>query len=167
MVVGRSKAYAVIIITFLLAFILMVLPMPSWSAWLRPNWLLLVLIFWGIALPQRVGILVAWMMGLVLDILLGSMLGEHALSFVCVQYLVVHFRPQLKQYGVIQLMLSVLFLLYLDHLILYAIQGIIHQYPVRLTYWLQPLISVLLWPWLDILLKFFRWRFQVHYHTEL
>ena len=49
--------YGVIILTFLVAFVLAVLPLPAWLLWGRPEWVALTLIYWCIALPQRVGIL--------------------------------------------------------------------------------------------------------------
>lgn len=167
MVVGRGKAYAVLILGFFMAFVLMVLPMPSWSVWMRPNWMQLILIFWGVTLPQRVGVGVAWTIGLVLDLLLGSPLGQHAFAFVCVQYVVIKWRPQLKQYGLSQMLLAVGLLLYFDHFLVYFIQLTVAQHPVPWAFWLQPLMGVLLWPWLDILLKSLRWRYQIHYHTEI
>lgn len=167
MVVGRGKAYVVMVMSFLVALVLMVLPMPGWSVWMRPNWMLLLLIFWGITLPQRVGVGVAWGMGLVLDLLLGSPLGQHALIFTCLQYVVIKFRPRLKQYHLPQMVLVIALLLYADHLLVYLTQLAIARQPFPWTFWLQPLMGVLLWPWLDILLKSLRWRYHIHYHTEI
>ena len=167
MVAGRIPAYVVLLLSGVLSFALMMMPMPEWFVWLRPNWVLLVMIFWGLALPQRVGVMAAWVVGILVDLCLGSLLGLHAFCFVSIQYLVVKFRPQLQHYSFVQLWLAVLLALYLNQLMMFSIQGFAHHLPVRYSYWLQPLVGALFWPWLEMVLRFFQWRYRIHYHTEL
>ena len=81
---------------FLTLFLALVLQMAlglSGQAWL-PDVLMLVLVFWSIYQPRRVGMLAAFVSGLVLDVHESVLLGQNALAYVCVSYLagVVHRR---------------------------------------------------------------------------
>ena len=73
----------VIPISFVLALILGLLPMPAWFENARPEWVALVLIFWVIAMPQRINVGIAWMLGLLLDGFNDTLLGEHPFSTCC------------------------------------------------------------------------------------
>ena len=48
--------YLVIYLSLLVALVLMILPLPDWAQMFRPNWMALVLIYWTMALPKRVGL---------------------------------------------------------------------------------------------------------------
>ena len=78
----------VIALTFVVAMVLAIVHLPDSVpvelGYLRPEWVVLVLIYWVIALPRRVGILVAWSVGLIVDVLLGSLLGQHGIAFIIV-----------------------------------------------------------------------------------
>ena len=65
---GESTVKKTLLIglTFLGAMMLIVLPLPRWIIWFRPEWVFMVLIFWMIAVPDRIGIGIAWMIGLLL-----------------------------------------------------------------------------------------------------
>ena len=69
--------------TILIAFMLEILPLPGFIIWFRPAWTLLVLIYWAMALPEVVGVGYAFMVGIFLDVLTGTLLGEHAFAMVC------------------------------------------------------------------------------------
>ena len=59
----EAHGYGVILLTFVAAYVLAVLPLPHWLQWGRPEWVALVLIYWCIALPHRVGMVPAWCWG--------------------------------------------------------------------------------------------------------
>jgi len=75
---NSGKTFFVIGISLLMSLVLTILPLPAWASWWRPQWVFLVLIFWMLTLPYRVGLGVAWIMGLIVDLLLGTTLGLHA-----------------------------------------------------------------------------------------
>ena len=59
MVEGGSRGYGFILLTFFVAYVLAVVPLPDWLMWGRPEWVALTLVYWVIALPHRVGIATA------------------------------------------------------------------------------------------------------------
>src|SRR3990167_6870506 len=82
--------------TFLIAMMLAILPLPPWIVWFRPSWTLMILLFWLIAMPYRVGIIIAFIVGLFLDLLTGTILGQHALVLTIIAYLVVRLHTQVR-----------------------------------------------------------------------
>ncbi len=132
--------------------------MPAWTIWLRPAWVLLVLIYWAMTPLYYLGMGTAWMTGLIVDLLTGTVLGEHALAFTIIIYLVSHMAIRLRMYPLLQQGLSILSFVFLYQFILYCIQGFLGELPTSHLYWLSSLTSVLLWPWLFVLMRDFqRW----------
>lgn len=154
-------SWVVIITSLIAAFILMLLPMPEWAVWARPVWVLMVLIYWSMSLPHKVGLFTAWMTGLVVDLLNGSLLGLHALAYVCVIYLVSRLYTRLNMYPLMQQGFWVLFFAIIYQFILYCVQGFIGELPASRLYWLASITTMLLWPWLFVFMRDCQRRFVV------
>jgi rod shape-determining protein MreD len=73
-----------IVFTFVCAITLTLAPA---SAQWWPDWIALVLMFWTIHHPRRIGLSIAFFLGLALDVRTGTLLGEHALSYVLLGYM--------------------------------------------------------------------------------
>lgn len=142
-----------ILMTLIVALVLTLLPMPGWTVWLRPAWVLMVLIYWAIVAPYQISVGAAWIMGLVVDLLNGTLLGEHALAYTLVIYLVSRMYIRLRMYPLLQQGFSVLSFVLLYQFIVYCIQGFIGQLPSSHLYWLSSMTSMLLWPWLFVLMR--------------
>jgi rod shape-determining protein MreD len=151
----------VIILTFLIALLLTLLPVPVWASPYRPEWVILVLMYWSIALPERVGIGSAWVLGLLLDTVKGSLLGEHALSLSLVAYTCLKLHRHLRVYPLWQQSLGVLLLVMLSQLLSLSIRGLSGPAPAQWHYWSTSIASMLLWPWLFIVMRDLRRRFRV------
>jgi len=155
----------VIVFTFLFSMVLAVLPMPDMFpaeiGYLRPEWVVLVLVYWIIALPHRVGIVTAWSVGILLDVLLGSLLGQHAISFVVVAYIAVSLYQRLRMFSIWQQSLVVFGIVGLNQLINFWIESIAGHTEWNLWYLLASVMSAFLWPWIFLLLRYMRRRFNV------
>jgi rod shape-determining protein MreD len=96
----------VILMTLVFAMVLSVvhLPMwmPDWLGWLRPEWIVLVLFFWVIEHPDRIGMVLAWVLGLFLDVLLSEPLGINGLCLAVITFVAWSFYERLQMYSVIQ-----------------------------------------------------------------
>ncbi|CAH0541568.1 rod shape-determining protein MreD [Vibrio marisflavi] len=156
----RSKL--VIWCSFLIALILQTIPWPGILEILRPSWLLLVTCYWVLALPHRVNVGTALIVGLLWDLLLGSTLGIRGMMMSIVIYLValnflVLRNMALWQQAVVIALLSML----LDILIFcgeYLIRDVTFN---PLLLW-SALINCILWPWLFLLMR----RVRRHWHVK-
>lgn len=147
--------------SIILALILMLLPMPSWTIWLQPAWVLLILIYWTMALPYQVGIGTVWVVGLIVDLLSGTILGEHALAFTIVIYFIARIQIRLKMYPLLQQGVCILLFVLTNQFIIYCVQGFLGELPNNHLYWLSSVTSLLLWPWLFVLMRDFQRWFRV------
>ena len=77
----RPAGTGVILVTFVVAALLEVIPLNQTLDWVRPEWMLLVLLYWVLSLPHRIGVLWGFLVGLYLDVLVGATLGQWALSY--------------------------------------------------------------------------------------
>jgi rod shape-determining protein MreD len=157
----RHQGGGTIALSVVVALTLSILPLPEWALPYRPDWVTLVLIYWCLALPARVGVGVAWVVGLLLDVLSGSLLGQHALGLAVVAFLALRFHQQIRVFPLIQQALVILLLLGVKQLLLLWVNGILgHPGPTWL-YWAPSLTGMMLWPWIYVILRDLRRRFHV------
>lgn len=138
---------------FLLALLLTILPLPDGVRLLRPQWAVLVLIFWIMAAPHRFGILTAWCLGIAVDLLLNSLLGLHALSFSIIAFIMLRLHKQFRLFPLWQQSAIVLALLLLERFITVWTSGFTGQPAPSGLHWLAPFVGALLWPWTHIVLR--------------
>lgn len=131
------------------ALMLVAMPLPDWAAPWNPDWLTLVMIYWIIYLPSRVGIGSAWFAGLLLDVMEGAVLGQHALALSIVAYLSLKFYLRMRVFPISQQTFAVLLLLMVFHFVLFWVDGIIGGDVPGLQRWYPWASSVLIWPLLQ------------------
>lgn len=151
----------IILLLFLLALVLNIMPLPLWAQDFRPQWLALVLIYWCMALPERVGVGTAWTLGLLQDAVSGALLGQHALSLSVMAFLTVRLHQRIRIFPLWQQALSVFVLLLVERLLSLWVIGATGQPTPSLWYWAAAPVGMLLWPWLYVVLRDVRRRFQV------
>ena len=137
------------------------MPMPLSVDAFRPDWVLIVLVYWCLALPNKINIITAWFMGFILDVLLGSVLGVHAAAMALSVYIVVVNFQKIRNFSVWQQALIIGVLAALYHLLVFWLQRFLTD-AVFLTSYLYPVItSVILWPWVFLLLRRVRRHFKI------
>ena len=96
------KRNLVIWISLLVALVLQIVPLPTQVDVYRPDWVLVVLAYWSMALPHRVNVGVAFLTGVAMDVLVGTTLGIHSLGLsICVYVLAANYQ-RLRNYSVWQ-----------------------------------------------------------------
>jgi rod shape-determining protein MreD len=152
----RRDRPGTIIFTLIAAAILTLLYLPATLDLLRPYWVALVIIYWCLETQDLITLGKVFIVGLILDLLTGSLLGMHALSLVILVYLVTRFRARIRFFPPWQQALSIFALLLNDRIILLWII-ILRGDPLPSPgFWLPPIVGTLLWPWLFLLLDRFR-----------
>ncbi len=152
----RRDGLAVINVTLAVAVVLTLVSLPSELAALRPYWVALVLIYWCLETQGLITLGMVFSIGLVLDLLTGSLLGMHALRLVILIYLVAHFRARLRFFSTWQQALSVFALLLNDRIILLWIVSLRGDPLPSFGFWLPPIVGTLLWIPVFLLLDRFR-----------
>lgn len=156
-----ANALHVVLITFVAALILTILPLPAMVADYRPEWVALVLLYWIMALPQRIGVSVAWVLGIALDVLRGALLGQHALALVVVAFIVSHLHLRLRMYPFWQQSVVMGFVLLVYQVLLLWIYDMTSTVSTAWSYWLPSLTGALLWPWLFMVLRDIRRKYNI------
>jgi rod shape-determining protein MreD len=115
-----------------------------------------------LALPDNISVGIAWVIGLFMDVLQGTLLGQHALAFAVVAYFIVKFHARIRLYPIWQKTLVVFFLTLVYLGLIYWVQGLMGLSPHSHEFWLPAISSALLWPMVFILLRDLRQKFNVY-----
>lgn len=151
----------IILGTFIIGLVLSQIPMPDFMTWARPEWVVLVLIYWVMALPYRIGIGSAFAVGLVMDLVRGSVLGLNALSMTIIAFLVLMLYKRMRMFPLWQQSCLILVLVGINQLLFHWMQGVTGTTSDSLLFLLPALISALVWPWLFPLLRGVRRLFRI------
>jgi rod shape-determining protein MreD len=125
---------------------LRILPLPPGWLVLNPDWMALLILYWTLVSPERVGVLAAWFLGLSADALTGRLLGQHALAYAVQAYLNLRVREHLLVFPVPLQCLWILLILLLGQSLLLWTERVELAESMRLTYWLPALTGALAWP---------------------
>ncbi|MFT4561239.1 MAG: rod shape-determining protein MreD [Gammaproteobacteria bacterium] len=154
---GASGTWA-IAASFIVAFMLSALPLPDWVLPWRPAWVPLVLAYWCLALPLRLGVVIAWIIGLLFDVMQGSLLGQHAFGLAIVAYVVVIYHQQIRVYPLFRQALVIGSLVFLYSLVMLLVYNLIGSMKYGYDYLLASVTSAILWPWVFVVLRDLRRR---------
>ncbi len=159
---SSRESRSLIFLTVMAAILLSLLPLPEVLSPFKPYWVAMVLIYWSLETHDMISLGLAFLIGLILDALSGSLMGLHALSLVVMVFLVQRFRSRLRFFPPWQQALSVLGLLVNDRIILIWITVLLGESLPTWKYWLPPLVGMALWPWLFLLLDRIRARLRLN-----
>lgn len=134
------------IATAVLGLTLTIFPLPPGVDIVRPAFLVLVVLYWSVAVPRAGGIGLGFWSGLALDVYQGPVLGEHALALSLLAYIAVREHQRFRSKPIFQQSLMVLALLLLYEGCLFVIDSSSgHPLPDPMR-WLHTVTSALLWP---------------------
>jgi rod shape-determining protein MreD len=117
-----------------------------------PDFLALVLVFWSVHQPLRVGIVAAFLFGLAMDVNHTALLGQHALAYTALSYFAITIHRRLLWFSVPSQAVQVLPLFAAAHAIELSIRMLAGGVFPGLTVLLAPLLEALLWPVVSVLL---------------
>lgn len=84
--------------TLTLAVLLEQLPWSGWALVVRPDFVLVGVLFWALHQPARIGFGTAFVLGLLVDFQDGAVFGQHAIAYAIGVYLVLYLRLRLLQF---------------------------------------------------------------------
>lgn len=141
-----TSGYGVILATLFLALVLSLIPLGRAAAWWRPEWLLMVLVYWAIALPHRVGLSMALSVGLIVDVMEGAPIGQHMLSLGLVVTVARLMYQRLRVFTVAQQASVVFILVGIHQVIGQWLMGLEGVRPGGIAFLYPAFSSALLWP---------------------
>ncbi len=150
-----------LLVTYVIALTLMVMPMPATFDVFRPDWVTLVMLYWIIALPHRVSMGTALILGVLSDVLLGSIVGVHALGMVVVAYLAARNFQRIRNFALIQQAVIIAVLILLKRFIVFEANVFLHDAEFTFSYFWPVLTSAIFWLWVFPLLRKVRRQFGV------
>jgi rod shape-determining protein MreD len=130
--------------TLLVALVLNMLPLGRQPA--LPDWLAVVLVFWNVHQPRRVGVGVAFVFGLLIDVHQGALLGQHALSYTLLSFVAITIHRRLLWFGLAEQTLQIAPVFFAAHAVSLAVRLIAGENFPGWELLLAPLFETLLWP---------------------
>jgi rod shape-determining protein MreD len=131
--------------TSLIALLLTVAPLPTWGALVRPAFLVLTVLYWSIMIP-RVGLLLAFVGGIAIDVFQGSLLGEHAFALVFVSYLGIRLNLLVRAKPLFEQSLFVFAALMVYEFLLWVVDGWSGHPLTAPARWVHTLTGGVIWP---------------------
>ncbi|MGY4878058.1 rod shape-determining protein MreD [Vreelandella aquamarina] len=147
---AKAPVVPLLVVWFTLLFALCLQVMPLAEGWqvYRPEWLGLMLVYWCMRAPDRVGVFHGFVLGLLLDLIEGVPLGQNALILSLLAFLSALVYPRFRTYSLVQQAVLVLVLLGLIQLLEQWVRTLAGNYAIHLAFLIPSLISAVLWPWL-------------------
>ena len=161
----RSIDIGLIVATLFLAFVLSAFRLPLGSpellAWLRPGWVVLVLLYWAVTRPQWVGIVACWCVGLLMDVLMGAPLGINAIAFGAMAYGARNLYERFRMFSISQQAAVVLVVVFATDLLGFWAASVTRELAWSSWMLLPSIVSALVWPPLYVLLRWLTLRFEI------
>ncbi len=145
-----------VLLSLILAMVLSIIPLGESIAFWRPEWVALTLVHWALVIRDRISLVMVFIIGLVVDTLYGSLLGQHALGYVLVTYLSVRLSLRMTPEAFLQqlaLLFAILGVYLLANLWIQQVAG--SGSVTGWLYWAPLLSSIVIWPVYHSLLGYF------------
>lgn len=144
------------LLSLVCALVLQLVELPDALSAARPLWLPLMLAYWALREPQLPALIPAFVIGLMLDVLYASPLGQHALGLVVLIYLVVRLRSFFIIFPLWQATVALIPAWVLYCFLMYWIDGATqHEAEIWLR-WLPAISTTLFWPLLWSVMELIR-----------
>ena len=143
----------VIAFSLIAALLLNLLPWSGAWLWIKPDFVALVVLYWCVEQPRRVGFVTAWLLGLFMDVADGTLLGQHALAYSILAYAGIVLHRRVRMFSGTPQVLHVVLLLLVNDLIVLGIRLLAGAEFPGLRYFIGSFVAGALWLPLGVLLK--------------
>ncbi len=142
-----------IALTLIAAALANLLPWSGVWLWIKPDFVALVLLYWCIEQPRRVGFVAAWLFGLFMDVADGTLFGQHALAYSILAYAGIVLHRRVLGFSGTPQVLHVVILLLMNDLFVLAIRVLAGADFPGFQYFIGSFVAGALWLPLGVLLK--------------
>lgn len=158
---STTKRWLVILLSFFVGLILMFLQLPFGLNWLGSLWIVLILLYWVLMMPQYINVGIACVIGIFLDVIYNVTIGEHALSLIFVAYFMIKFREKILPLGFLKTALVIFCLIIVYQTLLFLMQTYTGNYFNVWSILGGALAGALVWPPLALLLFNCQRKFRI------
>ncbi len=141
----RPVSVGLIILSFLVALLLNLLPWQMLAQDFTPDFVALFLIYWTLNQPRRVGIGAAFLLGILMDVGDGAVLGQHSLAYVLITFLTLWRQRQVAVAPLWQQAIGALALLLLSQLLMQLVRMALGASLANWGYFAGPVLTAILW----------------------
>ena len=157
----NSRHFLLIAISIFFALVMALMPLPISFEPYRPDWVLMVLMYWSLAVPHRLNIGTAWVVGLLMDLASGSPLGVNSLTYsVCIFITASNFQ-KIRNFSLWQQSILIALFLTLYHLMQFWLNHFLMGVYFSPHYMWQLLTGMLCWWWIFLILRKYRRHFRI------
>ncbi len=135
-----------ILLTLVAALLANFLPWSGWLRWLAPDFVALIVLYWCIHEPRKIGFFAGWGLGLLMDVAEGSLLGQHALAYVILAYAGMALHRRLQHFSMAPQVMHVILLLLFTDLVLLLVRALAGAEFPGYAYFVGSLVGAALWP---------------------
>lgn len=150
-----------VLLSLLVALSLEVTPLPAELAAWRPPLLALTAIYWALAYPRRYGLALAWFAGLVLDVLKGGVLGQHALAMSVATWLTLRFHLRIRVFPIWQQTVAVTAVIATHQFFVFWVDGVTGGAELSWQRVTPIIAAIIAWPVLVAVLDGVRLRLRM------
>ena len=158
---NEPRNHWVVWVTFIIAMLLDQMSLPDTLAYGRPQFVMLVLIYWLLALPERFSFFTALVLGVIMDEMNDNVFGIYGLALVLQSYLVLLMYQRLRMFPAFQQSLVVMIIIFIGMFVTATINLFLGEFNWDWRFFYPCIFSALLWPWTYLLLRNIRQKFQV------
>ena len=137
---------AFIVFTLIAALLVNLLPWSGWLLAVKPDFVALVVLYWCIQQPRKVGFAAAWLLGLMMDVADGSLLGQHALAYSVLAFAGIVLHRRVLMFTMKNQILHVIPLLLANDLIVLVIRRLAGAEFPGFSYFVGSFVAGALWP---------------------
>jgi rod shape-determining protein MreD len=127
------------------ALLLQLLPFSGTLLQIKPDFLLLALLFWLLRAPSICNIGIAWSAGILMDMVTGDLFGQNALAYAITSFLAVMYQRRLILFTILQQSVYVFLLLFVNQVILLLLKSFSGSEYFGWTYFVPSFTGIMLW----------------------
>jgi len=153
-----NKFFAILLsLIFSVILTISTFPLGSFS----PDWTQLFLIYWILAVPLSIGLFSSWIIGLILDVVLGTTLGINALMYTTISYLVFKIHHIVRYITIFQQSIVIIAILVIKITFILWIDSILNMSNYNFSLYWSCLSSALCWPLVFYSLRAIRRKYNI------
>lgn len=148
-----GRVFVAVFISVFVALVLTVVQLPGWLFYYWPDWIAIVVAYWALVVPKRIGPYVGFIIGTLLEVLFVRKFGVMGFGLATLAFVVNSTSQQLRVLSIWQQMISMGVFIGLFKLLTGWLSGMVAGFTITSEYWYSLLGTVVIWPFAFILLE--------------